>query len=158
MIPSKKECFEILKRNKTPSQVILHSKAVCKCAENIANALAKKGIKLNKKLVIAAALLHDIERGKNQHVMKGFRLLKKLGYKEVAEVVKKHSLYKIKQKNRQPRSWEEKIVFYADKRCIGNKVVPLEKRFDVLQKHYKVSLSKELNFTEKIEKEFGITN
>lgn len=152
-IPTKKECLEILKRNKTPSNVIRHSKAVCRVAEKIADKLAKRGIKLNKKLVIAAALLHDIEKAKGSHVIRGFSLLKRLGYPEVAKTTRKHSLYKLQQKNRRPRTWEEKMVFYADKRCKGSKIVSLKQRFDALEKHYKVKLGKELKFTKKIEKQ-----
>ena len=152
-IPTKKECLEILKTNKTPSKVINHSKAVCRVAEKIANKLIKKRIKLNKKLVIAAALLHDIERNKDNHVSRGFRLLNKLGYTNIANIIKKHSLYKLEQKNKQPQTWEEKIVFYADKRSKDDKVVSLEERFTALEKHYKVNLSKELKFTKKIERE-----
>ena len=152
-IPTKEECLKILNNNKTPSNVIRHSKAVCKVAEKIADNIIKKGIKVNKKLVIAAALLHDIERGKDQHVMRGFRLLKKLGYPEVAKVMKKHSLYKLEVKSNQPSTWEEKIVFYADKRCKDDKIVSLKQRFNALEDYYKVNLSKELNFTKNIEKE-----
>jgi len=152
-IPTKKECLSILNKNKTPSKVIEHSKAVYTVAENITNKLIKKGIKINKNLVIAAALLHDLERGKNNHVVRGFNLLKKVGYLEVAKVMKKHSLFKVTLKNNQPRSWEEKIVFYADKRCKDDNIVSLEERFKALEKHYKVNLSNELKFTRKIEKE-----
>ncbi|MBI2656726.1 HD domain-containing protein [Candidatus Woesearchaeota archaeon] len=152
-IPTKKECISLLIKNKTPSKIIRHSKAVCKVAEGIADRLMRKGVKLNKKLVIASALLHDIERDKPQHVAKGARLLKKLGYPEAAEVIRKHSLYKLEQKNRQPRSWEEKIVFYADKRAMGNKVVGLGRRFKSLEKNHNISLKKEFEFTKKIERE-----
>ena len=152
-ILTKEECLNILNNNKTPSKVILHSKAVCKVAEKIADSLIKRKIKINKKLVIAAAMLHDVERGRDKHVAMGIKLLKNLGYPEVANVVKKHSLYKLEVKNRQPATWEEKIVFYADKRCVGNKVVSVEERFGTLEKYYKVNLSKELKFTKNIEKE-----
>ncbi len=152
-IPTKKECISVLIKNKTPSKIIKHTKAVCKVAESIADRLIRKGVKLNKKLVIASALLHDIERDKPKHVVKGTMLLKKLGYPEVADVIKKHSLYKLEQKNRQPSRWEEKIVFYADKRVMGNKVVGLGKRFKSLEKNHNINLKKELEFTEKIEKE-----
>ncbi|MBI2650362.1 HD domain-containing protein [Candidatus Woesearchaeota archaeon] len=152
-IPTKKECLILLNKNKTPSKIIGHSIAVCKVAENIAEKLTAKGMKLSKRLVIAAALLHDIERAKANHVIKGAALLKRMGFKEVSEVVKKHSLYKLQQKDKQPCTWEEKIVFYADKRVMGSKVVSLKKRFDALEKRYGVELSKELSFTKKIEKE-----
>ncbi|MBI2658892.1 HDIG domain-containing protein, partial [Candidatus Woesearchaeota archaeon] len=146
-IPTKEECLILLNKNKTPSKVIEHSIAVCRVAESIAEKLITKGIKLNKKLVTAAALLHDIERAKESHVVKGAKLLKSMGFKEVSEVVKKHSLYKLEQKNKQPNTWEEKIVFYADKIVMGSRMVSLKKRFDALEKRYDADLSKELNFT-----------
>lgn len=152
-IPTKEECLALLNKNKTPSRVIEHSKVVCKVAEDISNNFIKKGIKLNKKLIIAAALLHDIQRAKPNHVLRGAKLLKSMGFAEVARVIKKHSLYKLEKKNRQPKHWEEKIVFYADKTVRGSKIVSLEKRFKELEKHYNVNLSKELKFTKKIEEE-----
>ena len=156
IIPTKEECLVLLNKNKTPSKIIEHSKTVCKVAEDIAEKLIRKGVKLNKKLVIASALLHDIERAREHHVVEGVKLLKNLGFPDVAKVIKKHSLYKLQQKNRQPHSWEEKIVFYADKRVTGDKIVSLEERFKALEKRYHVELSKELEFTKKIEKElFG---
>ena len=82
-IPSKKECIELLHKNKTPSHVIEHCKAVCKAAEKVANRLIKRGIKLDKNLVIAGALLHDVERAKKEHVPKGVKLLRKLSYLEL---------------------------------------------------------------------------
>ena len=151
-IPTKEECLEILNRNKTPSNVIEHCKTVCKVAEEIAKKLIKKRLKVNKDLVIAAALLHDIERAKKNHVVEGAKLLKKLGFLEVSEVIRKHSLFKLFEEKNQPKTFEEKIVFYADKRAIDNKIVSLEERFDALEKKYSVDLSKELEFTKKIEK------
>ena len=121
-IPSKEECLRILHNNKTPSNIIEHCKAVCKLAEEIADKLIKKGVKVNKELVIAGALLHDIERDKEDHIAKGAKLLKKLGFPEVAEVIKKHSLYQIEKEEMQPQTIEQKIVFYSDKRVRGNKM------------------------------------
>ena len=66
-IPSKEECLSILAKNKTPSNVIEHCKAVCRVAEEIAGNLIKKGIRVNKELIIAAALLHDIEKKSEKH-------------------------------------------------------------------------------------------
>jgi len=152
-IPTKEECLALLNKNKTPSNVIKHSITVCKVAESITEELIRKRIKLNKKLIIAAALLHDIERAKENHVIKGAKLLKSMGFKKVSEVIKKHSLYNLEQKNKQLTTWEEKIVFYADKRVMGNKIVSLKKRFEALEKNYNADLSKELEFTKNIEKE-----
>ena len=152
-IPSKEECLDILNKNKTPSNIIEHSKAVCKLAEDIAEKLIKKGFKVNKRLVIAAALLHDIEKGKDNHMIVGAKLLKSMGFPEVSEVAKKHSLYQIENKDVQPRTIEEKIIFYADKRVKGNKIVSLEERFEDVKKRYGVDLTNEFKFAKKIEKE-----
>ena len=152
-IPSKEECLDILNKNKTPSNVIEHCKTVCKVAEDIAEKLIKKGIKVNKKLVIAAALLHDIEREKENHRAEGTKLLKSIGLSEVSEVIKKHSLYGIEDERVQPKTVEEKIVFYADKRANGNKIVSLKERFEDIKKRYKVDLIEEFEFAKKIEEE-----
>ncbi len=154
-IPSRKQCLDILNKNKTPSNVVEHSKTVCKVAEDIADKLTKKGVSVNKDLVIAAALLHDIERLKDSHVAEGAKLLKSMGFPEVSEVIRKHSLYNLEDPKKQPKTVEEKIVFYADKIVKGNKIVSLEERFEALEKTYNVDLSKELAFTKKIEEELS---
>ena len=154
-IPSREQCLQILKNNKTPSNVIEHSKAVCKVAESIVKKLAKKGLKFNKELVVAAALLHDIERLKPNHVAAGANLVMKLGYPEVAKVMRKHTLHKIK--GNEPKTMEEKIVFYADKRVKHDKIVSLEERYEDIKERYKLlnfdALEWEFEFTKKIEKE-----
>jgi len=152
-IPSREECLDILNKNKTPSNVIEHCKTVCKLAEDIAGKLINKGIEVNKKLVIAAALLHDIEREKENHIAEGTKLLKSMGFSEVSEVIKKHSLYGIEDENAQPKTIEEKIVFYADKRVKGDEIVSLRERFEDIKKRYNVDLTEEYKFAKKIEDE-----
>jgi len=152
-IPSREECLSILNKNKTPSNVIEHSKAVCKVTEEIADNLIEKGIKIDKGLVIAASLLHDIEREKKEHIMEGAKLIKNMGFPEVAKVMSKHSLYKIENPLKQPKTYEEKIVFYADKRVKGSKIVSLEERFRDLKERYNIDLKEEFEFAKKIEKE-----
>ena len=152
-IPSKSECLSILNKNKTPSNVIAHSKAVCKVAEEIAENLTKRGISVNRDLVVASALLHDVEREKKEHIIEGAKLIRKMGFPEVAKVISKHSLYKIENPLKQPHTCEEKIVFYADKRVKGSKVVSLEERFVDLKKRYNIDLKKEFEFAKKIEEE-----
>ena len=154
-ITSREKCLDILNKNKTPSNVILHCETVCRVAEEIADKLIAKGINVNKNLVTAAALLHDIEREKENHIEEGAKLIKSLGFPEVANIIKKHSLYKVEDPIRQPQTYEEKIVFYADKRVKGNEIVSLEERFTDLKKRYNVDLTKEIEFSRKIEEELA---
>ena len=149
-IPTKEQCLNILKENKTPSNVIEHSMTVCNFALDLADKLEKKGIKVNKELVIAASLLHDVERVKDSHVDAGVKLLKQLGFPEVAEVIKKHTLHGLGENN---LTVEEKILFYADKRIKGHKIVSLNERIESLEKKYNIDLKKESEFAKKIEED-----
>ncbi len=153
-IPTRQRCIELLVKNKTPINVIEHVKSVCKVAEEIVDSLQKKGKKVNRELVIAAALLHDIEREKKNHVIEGGKLLRLMGYNEVAEVTEKHSLYQLDREEVQPKTIEEKIVFYADKRVKGSEIVTVEERFADLKIRYNLEhLDRELEYTKRIEKE-----
>ncbi len=155
-LPSKEECLRILAGNNTPSNIIEHSKAVCKVAEEIAGNLIKKGIKVNKELVIAASLLHDVERLKKNHVIEGASLIRSMGFPEVAGVMSKHSTHKIEDPAQQPRTYEEKIVFYADKRAKGDEIVSLEERFRDLKERYSFDFTKEYEFAKKMERELMV--
>lgn len=153
-LPAREECLKILEENKTPSNVVEHLKAVCWVSEQIMQRLKKRKIVVKEELVIAAALLHDVVRLKENHVIEGAKLVRKLGYPEVARVMEKHSLYHINDQMVQPCSIEEKIVFYADKRALGSKIVSVEQRFADLKKRYNLShLDREYEFTKGIERE-----
>ena len=90
----------------------------------------------------------------NDHVIEGYEFIKSLGFQEVAEVMKKHGLYHLSKGEFVPKTWEEKIVFYADKRAKGDKVVSVDERFEYIKQRYKKdNVEKEVNFTKKIEKE-----
>ena len=154
-IPTKEECLKILKENNVPDNIIAHSEQVCNVALKIADLLDKKGIKVNKDLVAAGALLHDIKKlSPNDHVAEGFELLKSLGFEEVAEVIKKHGLYHLSKNGFVPKTWEEKIVFYADKRVKGSKIVSVGERFEYIKQRYKKDdIENDIKFTKKIENE-----
>jgi len=155
-IPSKEECLAILDNNKTPSNVIKHCKTVCQIAEELVDKLIEKGIEINKDLVIASALLHDIERDKKNHVEAGASLIKSMGFPEVSEIIRKHTLYNLNNLKEELKTIEEKIVFYADKRVKGSKIVDLKERFDDLVIRYNNDFTNELNFTKKIEEEINL--
>ena len=59
------------------------------------------------------------------HIKAIAQILTKRGEDEVANLVTKHGFFEIDNLN----TWEEKIMYYADKRVDGEKIVSLEKRF-----------------------------
>lgn len=153
-IPTKEQCLKMLEDNKVPPNIIAHAKKVCEVALLIAAKLEKKGIKANKKLVMAAALLHDIEKLKPDHVVAGAEFVREKGFKEVAGIIEKHGLQHLDNKKFMPSTAEEKIVFYADKRVNGEKIVSIGKRFRYIKEKYSyLSIDKEYEVTKKIEEE-----
>ena len=155
ILPTPEECYKILKSNNVPDNVVAHLKSVCDFSLKICELLEKKGIDVNRDLVVAGALLHDVKKlSPADHVIEGFELIKSLGYHDVASVIKKHGLYHLENEEFVPKTWEEKIVFYADKRVKGNKFVSVDERFAYIKQRYKrENVKKEIEFTKKIEHE-----
>ena len=151
-IPTIKECLKIMREHNLPKHIIAHSKAVCKVALEVVDKLEKKGIKVDKDLIVAGALLHDVKRLDKDHVKSGAELLESLGLKEVARIVKTHGLKHFEEEDFTPKTTEEKIVFYADKRVVDDKIVSLEERFKYLKEKYGTE-DKLYHYTKKMEKE-----
>ena len=155
IIPTKEECLKILKDNNVPDNIIAHSKAVCDVAMKVADLLERKNIHVNRDLVTAAALLHDIKKVNSiDHVIEGYEFIKSLGFPEVSLIIKKHGLVHLQNEDFVPKTWEEKIVFYADKRVKNDKIVSVEQRFGYVKQRYNhYDVQKEYDFTKEIEKE-----
>jgi uncharacterized protein len=135
-IPTTQQCLELLRSNNTPRNIIEHCQAVSAFAVSLAEKLEKKGVRLNKRLVEAAALLHDIEKLKLHHIKAGYDFILSHGYPEVAETVKTHGLENLNDPSFVPTTIEQKIVFYSDKRIHNTATVPLKQRFDYIRKRY----------------------
>jgi putative nucleotidyltransferase with HDIG domain len=154
-IPTHEQCLEILKENNVPNNIIKHLKAVCDFSLKVCDLLEKRGIGINRELVAAGALLHDIKKVDSEdHIVEGYEYVKALGFPEVASIIKKHGLSHLDNPDFIPKTWEEKIVFYADKRVKNDKVVSVDKRFEYIKQRYKrEDVEKEIEFTKRIEKE-----
>jgi len=63
--------------------------------------------------------------------------LRELGYDEaLSRVVERHDYAKVVDPDDGPTTWEEKLVFYADKRVLHRELVSLEKRFSDSEVRY----------------------
>ena len=154
-IPSKEECIRLLKSNNVPDNIIAHTKKVCDFSMKVCDALQKKNIKVNRELVAAAALLHDINKLKpGEHEIDGAKYISSLGYPEVGALIKKHGLKRVHLEEFRPITWEEKIIFYSDKRVKNDKVVSVDERFEYIKQRYnKEHVENEIKLTKDIEKE-----
>jgi len=137
--PTNDQCHRLLERYDVPDHIVQHSEMVCKVAVFLADKLTKQGECLSIPEIEAAALLHDMTKmegfrtGEN-HAKTCKRLLIKLGFERIGEIVAEH--VKLREgRNSQPLS-EEEIINYSDKRVMHTSVVPLIERFADLWERY----------------------
>jgi len=158
---SKTEALKILEEEGIEGRVLRHSLRVNQIAIFLGKKLYSKGEKINLKLLDVASLLHDVgkkladETGKD-HVETGVKILQDRGLMEIAEVIRKHSINAVVEEDKIPNTWEEKILFYADKRARGDKLVSLNDRIEDLKRRYpdiQKFISKALPKINKIEEE-----
>jgi putative nucleotidyltransferase with HDIG domain len=139
MIPDKKQCYELWDKYNLPPEKRTHCQLVAKVAIEIAAKLKIKNLKLkiNQKLLLAAALLHDLDKKiekfpGERHPDAGVRVLKQEGMEEVAVLIKSHPLHLILDPNTAPRTLEEKILFLADK-MVKYEIIGVDRRFSLWQ-------------------------
>ncbi len=139
--------------------IIQHSKAVARVALLIAKLIkqANPKIRLSLEDVKNAALLHDLDKtltlkqnrakaeklcdklnipkSKIKHGELSYEILKKLGLKKYAIAARQHTYFKIISRDK-PKTLLSKIIYYADKRCNGDKIVTLKERLKVWNDRY----------------------
>ena len=164
------DIYKMYKEYHVPRHVIKHMMKVTKIAEKLCDKLKKAGHKKDKELVVKASLLHDLLRvadfskfdlkrfrqevrsgdlekwielrekyGEKGHVKAGADVLKKLGHKRIANLIAKHGISSVGKL----KSWEEKVVYYADKRVVGTRKVRLKTRLRKIWKKHPSSKSLE---------------
>jgi putative nucleotidyltransferase with HDIG domain len=123
-VPDEAECFSLLRKRKTPQPVIDHCRAVARKAEEIAAPLIRRGCPLDRELVRAGALLHDIARFQPRHAQTGADWLIAEGYPTVAKIIAEHE-----DLPEPVRLDESAVVYFADKLILNTEEITLEERF-----------------------------
>ena len=157
-LPTRKECLTILAEYQVPPHIVSHSKIVAKLAVFLAQRLNENGEAINIALLEGACLLHDLlrvhdfkesdynnfernlpEEGKakwqqlrakykaNSHEDAAYDILKEK-YPALALTIKRHRYMALLDEKEKPDTWEEKLLYYADKRVMHDKIVPLKER------------------------------
>ena len=157
-LPTCKECLAIIEEHHVPPHIVRHSLAVAKLAVFLAQRLKEKGLTVDVDLVDRACMLHDIaricdfkeldygrfERDITERDKAKWRQLR-AKYKEIpheyaacdilkdkfpvlALTIKKHRYMALLDEEEPPNTWEEKLVYYADKRVMHERIVTLEER------------------------------
>lgn len=159
-LPTRKECFELIRQYHVPLHILEHSLAVAGLAGFLAQKLNDKGINVDVDLVDRACLLHDIvrvcdfedldydrfrqtitEEDKTKWLQIRTRYkdlphedaaydILKEKYPVLALTIRKHKYTAILDEKDRPGTWEEKLLYYADMRTMANRIVPLKTRLD----------------------------
>ncbi len=136
-IPGLAECEELMARYAMLPNIVEHSFQVMRVALAITDNLVD-GVSINRDMVIAGALLHDITKTrslqtKERHAASGGALLRELGFPLIAEIVEQHVVIDL---NPAGPIVEKEIVYYADKRVMHDKIVTFEERVQDLLIRY----------------------
>jgi len=157
-LPSRKECLTILAEYHVPPHIVSHSKVVAKLAVFLAKRLNEKGEAVNITLLEGACLLHDLlrvhdfkesdynrfernlpeqEKAKWQQLRAKYKSsshedaaydILKDKYPALALAIKRHRYMVLLDEKEKPQSWEEKLLYYTDKRVMHDKIVSLNER------------------------------
>lgn len=143
MIPTEKQAKKLWEKYILPEKKRIHVALVAKLAMYFATK-----IHVNKKLLLAAALLHDIDKktpkfSGEKHPDAAVRILREEGMNEVANVVKTHALHSILNVEISPKTWEEKLLYLADK-MVKYDIVGVDKRFALWNEEHLPSQDQEI--------------
>jgi putative nucleotidyltransferase with HDIG domain len=139
MIPSVKECLELMEQYGMLDNIKAHSIMVQRIATIIGQGLKHTGMDISLEKIAAGALLHDI--GKtfclntgDDHEAKGREICLQNHLDEIADIVGEH--VRLKDYHLDSPVSEKEIVYYADKRVNDDMVVSLEERLRYLIRRY----------------------
>lgn len=128
MIPTTSQAKALWEKYRLPGQKRIHVLLVARVAMFFATKF-----EVNKKLLLAAALLHDIDKAAprlagERHPDTAVRILRGEGMSEVADLVATHPLHAILDSSISPKTWEQKLLFLSDK-MVKYDIVGVDKRF-----------------------------
>ena len=149
-VPGRVEAAKLLLSLDPPAWFLLHARAVAEVASWLAarTAAATSARPIDRSLVEAAALLHDVDKLLPAadpavglpHGEGSAAWLARRGHRELGAVVAAHPVTRLVDGERH-RAWvagasqEERIVAYADKRA-GQRLEPMAERFASWQRRY----------------------
>jgi HD superfamily phosphodiesterase len=147
-VPGRARAASLLLNLGPPHWFLRHSRAVAEVAGWLAARIADHGIPIDRRLVEAAALLHDVDKllpdtdpaRRLPHGDGSADWLARQGHPELARAVANHPVTRLADGERFRRwaafaSREERIVAYADKRA-GQRLESMAARFDEWERRY----------------------
>ncbi len=137
--PSREECYRLIRQMQMLENIVAHSRLVCGVALFLTDRLIDLGHLLDRELVRASALLHDITKTRSfktreNHAETGGDFLRRQGYPEVGRIICQHVLLEDFKAHAPPT--EAEIVNYADKRVLHDRISSLNDRMAYIRDRY----------------------
>ncbi|MCG6918346.1 MAG: HDIG domain-containing protein [Deltaproteobacteria bacterium] len=141
MIPTEKECYDLMDQYRMLDNVREHSIVVAEIVRAICHGLVHSGVKISVDKAVAGALLHDIAKTQclqtgGDHAAIGREICLKHHLDEIADIVAEHIW--LKSYSLDGVYTEKEIVYYGDKRVLHTSVVNLDERMhDIIDRYGK---------------------
>jgi HAD superfamily hydrolase (TIGR01509 family) len=145
VLPDYAQCISWILSQPASPNLLAHVQAVAAAAYQLALWLRAQGLNVDPILAHRGGLLHDlaklkaIQRASEQrigHAELAAMILRDLQQPVLAEIARRHPLFTLRQPEDAPRTWEEKLVYFADKIVEGAHVAGLEERIASLRRRY----------------------
>ncbi len=146
-IPSRHECYRMMAAMEMMPHIAAHSIQVSRVALWICDAANGHGGKrLNRQLVQAGALLHDITKTRSfatgeNHALSGQAYLEALGFGHVGRLVAQHVALEAFDAGGPLQ--ETELINYADKRVMHDRIVSMPRRMADILERYGTSLERQ---------------
>jgi putative hydrolase of the HAD superfamily len=135
------ECLRLIAEQGGGQRLVNHSQAVAGAAFRMAYLLRQKGISVDPLLAHRGGLLHDLDKLSSRiqqrtHGELSDEILTGLGFPDLGEIARRHLISAALVSESAPITWEQKLVFYADKIAEGDSLVSVSERLQALRSRY----------------------
>lgn len=142
-LPSPATALTWLQEQGTSCTLLMHVQMVAALAYYLTVELRRLGERVDPVLAHRGGLLHDVAKlsaikapGKPDHGQAAAEFLLRRDQPVLAEVARRHLLFCIADPARAPRTWEEKLVYFADKLVDGGGLATIQSRLKAFKLRY----------------------
>lgn len=140
--PTISECSNWLVEAGAGANLLIHVNMAAALAYQMAVWLRQAGEDVNPVLAHRGGLLHDLAKAqarvhKVDHGRLAGEMLAARGQSVLAQIADRHVLFNLIHDDRRPGTWEEKLVYFADKLVEAGEIVTFRERLAALQERYK---------------------
>ena len=122
-----------LREQGATEELLAHVRLVATVAEHLAERLAAAGEAVDPTLAQRGGLLHDLAKisakdAARSHEVMAAELLRGKGQDALAEIALRHAVWAPASEDQRPQTWEQRVVYYADRIASHGRVVSIAER------------------------------